>query len=213
MHVPEHFSIKDQDKIFNFMRNFNFATLVTAGKEIPKASQLPLIIHRNHAGSVILGGHLSRRNDHWRDFENIDEALVIFSGPHSYISPSWYKNSDLPPTWNYSTVHAYGLPNIIHDEDKVRHSLSTLTLESERGIKGKWSVDLMNRDTFKNMIKGIVVFEILLTRIEAKWKMSQNRDFDDAVGAALGLEANEDENSLEVASEIRTLASRPSTGI
>jgi len=67
--------------------------------------------------------------------------------------------------------------------------------------------------TFKNMIKGIVVFEILLTRIEAKWKMSQNRDFDDAVGAALGLEANEDENSLEVASEIRALASRPSTGI
>ena len=205
MHIPRSFSVNDQEKLFKFMESFNFAILVTAKEDVLNATHIPFLIDRDNSGSITLLGHLARGNGQWCEFDEIGEVLVIFNGPHSYISPSWYKNKNLPPTWNYSAVHAYGSPSIIYDGNRITEVLARLTLDSEKRIDGTWSIDLIDSGIFAKMTEEIVVFEIRVKKIEGKWKMSQNRRREDAWSAASGLEAEGGENNLAIATEIRMI--------
>ena len=114
MYVPENFAVADETVLHQFIGRYDFALLVTAAGGVPTASHLPILLETESSGAV-LKGHMARANPQWQEFPSIDEALVIFQGPHAYVSPSWYASAPMVPTWNYTAVHAYGKPALIDD--------------------------------------------------------------------------------------------------
>jgi transcriptional regulator len=174
MYLPKHFEIADQAVLHDLMRRFSFATLVTVHEGRPVAGHLPFMLdcRRGEYGTLI--AHMARANPQWRAFTEEAEVLVIFQGPHTYISPSWYKDHPSVPTWNYAAIHAYGTPRLIEDETQVRAALRALVNEHEQGFEVPWTMDLPE-EYLRKMARGIVAFEIPITKLEGKFKLSQNR--------------------------------------
>ena len=201
MYVPKHFEETDPSILKGLMREFSFALLVTAREGVPIGTHVPLHIN-DSSKNVRLWGHLARANTHWQDFDGQREAMAVFQGPHSYISPNWYASEDLPPTWNYATVHAYGRPHIIEDPDEVKDVLTQLVRSNENDLTGNWRIGQLTKKNLTAQLKSIVVFEFPIDRLEGKFKMSQNRRPEDAQGAAEGLRAIGNQNAETVATEI-----------
>jgi transcriptional regulator len=191
MYVPKAFAEDNPDTLAALMRQASFATLLTSRDGVPLGSHIPLHLDQTggHSGGQPgrLLGHLARANDHWRDFDGETEALAIFQGPHAYISPNWYETPNMVPTWNYAAVHAYGAPRVIEDAEQTLAILNQLVEANESDATGNWSMQKPDADVLRGMLKGIVAFEMPLSRLEGKWKMSQNRKPQDARGAAEGL--------------------------
>ena len=181
MYIPASFSETDAATLYQFMRDNNFATLVTAA-EVITATHLPFMVD---AESGVLRAHLARANAQWKQFDG-REALVIFQGPHAYISPSWYEAHPSVPTWNYAAVHVYGVPRIADDEAFLRRMLHELVVQHERGRNPEWTMDLPE-DYLQRMMKAVVGFEIQIARIEGKFKLSQNRSEADVDGVIAAL--------------------------
>jgi len=207
MYVPRYFAESDQPTLLAFMRRHGFAMLYMAGPDGPTASHLPLLIEEEagdgEAGAVRISGHVARANAHWRAFDGKTDALSVFWGPHAYISPSWYANPNLVPTWNYTTVHAYGRPAVVEDEARCVAVLEGMVAEYEGQISSGWSLDSLDGDLVRRMMKGIVFFEMTVERLEGKAKMSQNRTPEDVLGAIAGLQTEGGEENLTVAAEMR----------
>lgn len=150
------------------MDHYNFATMITIKDSGPIVSHLPFIYRPEHS---ILCAHMARANPQWRTFNLEQEVLVIFHGPHAYISPRWYEpRPDNVPTWNYVVIHAHGIPKIIHDEVRAFEIMTSLVKRHDSA----WQFSLLEQVRKKDM-EEIVVFEIELTKLEAKFKLSQNR--------------------------------------
>ena len=198
MYVPEKFAVDDETVLHEFMRRYDFALLVTAAGGVPTASHLPILLQVGDAGAV-LQGHMARANPQWRDFVVIDEALVIFQGPHAYVSPSWYDTAPMVPTWNYTAVHAYGKPTLIEDAAAMRDHLGRLADLHEKGRETPWSLDGVAADFIASMQKGIVAFEIPIDRLEGKFKLSQNRQAVDREGPRRSLAGSGDPAAMAVA--------------
>ncbi len=198
MYRPRLFDIDDRETLFRFMRAQSFALLVTATDGAPVASHIPLYLDTDGTGDRLLG-HLAKANNQWQGFDGETEALVIFWGPHAYISPSWYETEIMVPTWNYVTVHAYGKPTVIDDPEPVREGLKHLVDAYESDATGPWSMDALPDDYVGKMLKGIVAFEMPIERLEGKFKLSQNRQPKDRRGAIQGLLDSGDTEAAEVA--------------
>jgi len=198
MYVPDTFVVDDEAALHDFMRHYGFAVLMTAPEGRAVASHLPILLDIGNAGAI-LQGHMARANPQWHDFDRIDEALMIFQGPHAYVSPSWYKTSPLVPTWNYAVVHAYGKPVVMEDPSAVRHHLARQVENQEADRDEPWKLDDVPDDFIANMQKGIVAFEMPITRLEGKFKLSQNRNAVDREGACQGLSASDDPDARAVA--------------
>jgi transcriptional regulator len=157
-------------------------------------------VRRDAGEHGTLVGHMARANRQWQDFGEAGEALVIFQGDHGYVSPSWYETHPSVPTWNYLAVHAYGFPRLIEDAERVRETLRALVTRYEAGFDEPWPMDLPD-DYLRKMIGGIVVFEIPLTRLEGKFKLSQNRPVADRrrVIATLAASADPTQRALAAA--------------
>ena len=127
--------------------------------------------------------HLARANPHWKDLAEGNEAMMIFQGAEGYITPNWYPSKTLHgkvvPTWNYAVVHAYGRPEMMQDKDWLRRHVSELTAQQERNEPQPWMVTDAPASYVDVMLRGIVGFRFPVTRLEGKWKMSQNRDMQD----------------------------------
>ncbi len=186
MYVPKQFAISENTKLCALMREFSFATVVSHDGTAPFASHLPILLSGENDGPLTLSGHMARANPQWRHFENGAEVLVIFQGPHGYISPSWYESKELVPTWNYVTVHAYGTPRLIEDADRLHRLVDKTVAEYEGGRAQPWR-DELPADFRDTLLKAIVGFEIPITRMEGKLKLGQNRDEKDIRGAIAGL--------------------------
>jgi len=186
MYIPHANKVEDHAPLFDLMRQFSFATLVSAPDGIPVATHLPFMVRPDAGPNGMLLGHMARANTQWRSFDPVREVLTIFQGDHAYISPSWYLEHPSVPTWNYVVVHAYGLPRIVDDEDAVRRMLRELVQQHESGFQTPWPMELPP-DYESRMIKGIVAFEITLTRLEGKFKLSQNRSLPDRAGVIAAL--------------------------
>jgi transcriptional regulator len=171
MYIPATNQFTDEAGILEFMRRFSFATLITAKDNFPTATHLPFIVGRE-ATHVTLTAHFAKANDHWKDIEN-HTVLIIFSEPHAYISPKHYDKLQNVPTWNYVSVHAYGKGEIISDTEEVRSVLERTIDTYDPSYKEQWH-DLPE-DYKRNMSKGIVVFKVVVTDIQAKKKLSQNK--------------------------------------
>ena len=176
MYVPESFAETDRARLWAFLRKHDFATLITAVGTTPFATHLPILLdERGEQGTLL--GHMARANPQWRAFDGTSEALVIFQGPHAYVSPTWYATHPSVPTWNYTAVHAYGTPRLLDDEAAVRDVLRRTTSLYE--ADGQWSLDGLPDAYMRGMMCGIVAFEIPIARLEGKFKLSQNRDAED----------------------------------
>jgi transcriptional regulator len=142
---------------------------------------------------------MAHANSQWHTFEEGQEALVIFQGPHAYITPSWYEAELAVPTWNYAVVHAYGVPHLIEDKTKLYSLLQTLVQTYEAGFEQPWAFESLPDDYVQKMMQGIVGFEIPINRLEGKFKLSQNRPASDQTTVAAALSENQDELSTGVA--------------
>jgi transcriptional regulator len=167
MYVPRHFSVEDRDLLDRMIRDNPFGLLVGTVDGSHFATHLPFLLD----GDRLLG-HFARGNPHWKSLDGTTEMLAVFSGPHAYVSPRWYRPGPAVPTWNYVVVHVYGAPWIIADTASVRALLDRLVGEYEAGA---WTLEGQDADYIDRMMQGIVAFEMPVARVEGKFKLSQNR--------------------------------------
>jgi len=171
MYSPSYNRIENGTELLAFMRANSFPILVTGTGGVLYASHLPITAHAQ-GRQIVIDMHMAKNNLQWQEFLD-DEVMVIFAGPHAYISPRWYEDRERVPTWNYAAVHAYGVPRIIN-EKKQKHESQRRLIES---IDPDWlpKFDALRQDYTDRMLDGIVNFAIPVKRIEMRWKLSQNR--------------------------------------
>lgn len=171
MYSPAYNRIEDRAEILAFMRANNFPALVTGLGGALHASHLPATVH-DEGGGLVIDLHMARANPQWGEFLD-EEVLVIFTGPHSYISPRWYEEKERVPTWNYTAVHAYGVPQKV-EERAAKHASQRRLVET---MDPQWlpKFDALSEKYVTMMLEGIVNFRIPVSRIETRWKLSQNR--------------------------------------
>lgn len=180
MYIPPAFKIDDSSKLATFIGQHSFATLITHDGTAPFASHLPMLV-RSDAGSGMLVSHMARSNPQWRHFSQGSEVLAIFHGPHAYVSPSWYETEPAVPTWNYASVHVYGVPHILSEQEQVEALLDETVSKYESAFEQPWSGKLPEEFRDK-LMEGIVAFEIPIQRMEGKFKLGQNRSAADLTG-------------------------------
>ena len=191
MYTPPAFREDDLQTIHALMRDNSFAILVTQQDGVPLATHLPFMLDTERGPYGTLVAHMARANTQWHTFAEAHEALVIFQGPHAYVTPSWYDPGLNVPTWNYAAVHAYGVPRVIEDEAALYAMLSRLTATHEANFELPWLFE-MGADDFRGKLKGIVGFEMEITRLEGKMKLSQNRSQADQARVAAALAESPD---------------------
>ncbi|QEC53793.1 PaiB family negative transcriptional regulator [Anseongella ginsenosidimutans] len=172
MYIPQGNLATDTGEITAFMQRFSFAAIITARNGLPLATHLPFVVVTN-GNDILLRSHFARANSQWQEIQDNKEVLVIFSEPHAYISPKHYEKELNVPTWNYIAVHAYGQGRII-SETAAAFALLEQTINTyEAEYKRQW--DSLPSDYRLRMLKGIVAFEIAVTDLQAKKKLSQNK--------------------------------------
>ena len=202
MYIPNYFRNNNQHEIEAFIVKHSFAVLITHHQQKQFATHLPIEMETTVNGEKVLHGHIARGNPQWQTFENGEQALAIFTGPHTYVSSSWYNHVNVP-TWNYIAVHISGFMRILNEEELFL-SLKKLTDKYEVISKNPVTVEGMH-DNVRKQIKGIVGFEMRIEKMEGKWKMSQNRDEEDYKNIIRELEELNDVNAKEVAEEMKKL--------
>jgi transcriptional regulator len=201
MYVPAHFREDDLAVLHRLMSEYSFATLVSTEDDgVPIATHLPFVLDEHPVPNGSLKAHMALGNSQWRTLHADREVLVIFQGAHSYITPSWYENPLSVPTWNYATVHAYGFPRLIEDHALLYTHLRSLVAKHEQQFADQWQLDALPADYIEKMMKGVVGFEIQLTRLEGKWKMSQNRSESERLRVSAELQSSQDPTLREVGS-------------
>lgn len=171
MYSPTYNRIEDRAELLAFMRANNFPILVTGTGGVLHASHLPVTVHEE-GPQIVIDMHMAKNNPQWQEFLD-DEVMVVFTGPHAYISPRWYEEQERVPTWNYAAVHAYGVPRIISERKEKSESQRRLV----ESLDPEWlpKFDALRREYVDMMLDGIVNFSIPVARIETRWKLSQNR--------------------------------------
>jgi transcriptional regulator len=172
MYSPPYNRLEDRAELVAFMRANNFPVLVTGLAGKLHASHLPSMVHEE-GEQLVIDMHMAFNNPQWSEFLD-EEALVIFTGPHAYISPRWYEEKERVPTWNYTAVHAYGVPQKV-DDPKAKHASQRRLVEY---MDPEWlpKFDALSEKYVAMMLEGIVNFRIPVARIETRWKLSQNRN-------------------------------------
>jgi transcriptional regulator len=199
MYIPKAFSEEDITRLQDFIQQNNFAILVSQQDGIPVATHLPFVLDQSRGPYGTLLAHMARANPHWRLFDADHEELVIFQGPHTYITPSWYGDSLSVPTWNYAAVHVYGKLRIIEDVAEMWTLMGTLIQQSEARFEQPWQFSSLPEDFVEKKLRGVVCFEVEITRLEGKFKMSQNRPVSDQVRVAATLQDSPEQLDREVA--------------
>ncbi len=198
---PSSFSIDDPNLILALLREQSFGAFVSHNNEKGiEVSHLPFIVDNE---CTTIRSHLARANKQWKSMEE-GEVLLIVQGAHRYISSLWYKDPDQVSTWNYAVVHVHGTVRITHDEDELFNIVRDLNMffDAEPGVD---KLKTMSSEVRSNLIKAIVGFELSITKIEAKCKMSQNRRQDERDQVLIGLDAAPDHAAKEVAGLVRLL--------
>ncbi|GLR81379.1 FMN-binding negative transcriptional regulator (plasmid) [Azospirillum oryzae] len=207
MYVPPAFREDDLPTLHALMRETRLANLVTATDEGLMATPLPLFHAPDEGPCGTLYGHLARANPQWKQ-QSLGEAMVLFTGPEAYVSPSSYPSKEehgkVVPTWNYIAVHAYGPAEFFDDADRLLEVVTRLTDLHEGRRAAPWAVADAPVDFIRAQLRGIVGLRLPITRIQGKRKMSQNRSAEDRAGVAAGLAASDQNADREVAALIPT---------
>jgi transcriptional regulator len=198
VYLPPAFTEARPEILIAHIEHYDFGLLITGGTRGLVASHVPFLVERRR-DELHLQGHLARPNPQVADLAEDREVLAVFSGPHAYISPRWYASGPAVPTWNYADVHAYGTVRRIDDPEWLRNFLRRLARRHEAGNERPWRMEDEPIDYMSGMLKGIVGFEIRVTRLEGKFKLSQNRPAVDRPRIIEALSAADDANAAEVA--------------
>lgn len=203
MYIPERFLEIDQEKIEQFIQQNSFAALISHDGSDLTATHLPLAFERE-GNLAYLRGHLARPNQQWRTFNPTQNVLAIFTGPHAYVSARWYSHLNVP-TWNYIAVHVYGKPRLITEHDELYAMLKRLVdkYEASAPIETRYRMENLPPDYVIKEMRGIVGIEIKIERLEAKAKLSQNRNAQDYDHIIAELEKSPGENARTLAAEMR----------
>jgi len=204
MYTPSFNSFTDKQGIVAFMQRYSFATIVTQIDSLPVATHLPFLVkHEND--KIILQAHFAKANLQWKEIEG-NTSLVIFTEPHAYISPSNYENVENVPTWNYIAVHAYGKAQILDSVEQKTEILKHTINAFESTYLQQW--DALPEQYRSKMMNGIVAFEIEVTDLQAKKKLSQNRSEKEIENIINSLEKSADTNEREIAAYMSKLPGR-----
>lgn len=195
MYIPKFFVEEDEEKILAFMREYNFATLVTAENDFPTATHLPFIIEKR-GEKIILLAHLAKANLHWKQFDK--EILVIFHEPHAYVSPLLYGEKNNVPTWNYVAVHAYGKAELFETaEDNLAFLAKMVEAFDPNYFQSDWQE--ISDDYKIKLAAGVVAFEIEVTDLQGKKKLNQNKPGKSAENVIKAFEKSDNENEKLIA--------------
>ena len=208
MYIPAAFAETDLTKLHDFIEDHSFGLLISEGAELP-ATHLPFLLERQSGHSGHLLGHMARANPQWQQAGG-RRVLAIFSGPHAYISPTWYEAESVVPTWNYVAVHVYGTLQLIDGGEPLLKLLRDTVERFERAMPQPWTMDGLSPEFLERLAKLIVGFRIDIDRIEGKWKLNQNHSPDRRQRVIAALLASSTPDSQEIAALMQaTLASEP----
>jgi transcriptional regulator len=212
MYTPKAFEVTDLPLLHAAMKQSELATLVTITTNGLVATHLPLLLDETRGEYGTLTGHVSRANVQWRETDANAEALIIFLGLDSYVSPNWYpakqETGRVVPTWNYAAIHAYGRITFIEDPEWLRAMVSDLTKKHEASFPAPWQVTDAPAVYIDSQLKAIVGFEFQIVRLEGKQKFNQNRSVEDRLGVIEGLRELEDGRKTQVAELMEGIESR-----
>ncbi|WBF55101.1 FMN-binding negative transcriptional regulator [Lysinibacillus sp. JK80] len=176
MYVPKYYKVSDLEEIKEFIQHNSFATIVSIRKGKPIAAHIPVLLKKIE-DDYYLTGHLAYGNPLWKTFEEVQDILVIFNGPHTYISSSWYEHENVP-TWNYQAVHVYGKASLI-EGIALEQDLTSLLEKYESFRENPVLWDKLSPELLQQEMKGIKGFKIKVEEVQAAYKLSQNRNASD----------------------------------
>ncbi len=188
MYVPKFFSPPNDAALVDLVRSYPFGSIVTTDLQ---ASHIPFLLQEEEEG-LVLCGHVAKANPHWQVFDGEATALVMFQGPDGYISPSWGDCSKLVPTWNYMVVHARGVPQMVEGRAEKVRLLHLMTEVHEASQPAPWAIGDLDAIKLEQLLDALVVFQIPVTSLEGKWKLSQNREDADKAAFVEQVEARGD---------------------
>jgi transcriptional regulator len=194
MYIPPKFKLKDETQIRAYIRQYPFATLITAADNYPIATHLPFILEQKEAQWYLLG-HMAKANPQWKLLEGL-QPLVVFQQPHAYISPTYYNKEENVPTWNYIAVHVYGTVELLLEPDQAIDVLEKTIAVFEKNFQGQW--ENLDEDYKKRLLNGMVAFRIKIQSLEAKEKLSQNKTVQERQTISDGLLDASDSSAQEL---------------
>lgn len=200
MYIPAAFKEENESRLFELIERYSFGLVISQHDGQPFATHLPLLVERGAGPKTSLIGHMARANPQWRQAEG-QTVLAVFSGPHAYISPTWYESENVVPTWNYAAVHVYGMFRAVADEQSAIRIVQDTLRKYESPMPSPWNFD-PDSDFNRRMIKAIVAFRIEIQRIEGKLKMNQNQPRERRERVVRALRATGDPTQLEVAAMV-----------
>lgn len=196
MYIPKAFVETDTQKLLDFIEANSFGILFSQRDDQPFATHLPFLVERSAESPGWLWGHMARANPHWHNLEG--QVLVVFPGPHAYISPTWYEDNPVVPTWNYVAVHLYGQLTLSHDPEFLMKIVEDTVRFYEDAQPLPWRLE-DSRQYAQKLLKGIVGFKIEITGLEGKWKLNQNHPVARQEKVVKMLQQKSDQNSLDIA--------------
>ncbi|MEX3914083.1 FMN-binding negative transcriptional regulator [Bacillus paralicheniformis] len=200
MYIPKYFKVENVDEILDFVQKNSFGTIVTTEQEKPIATHLPLGFNKK-GDDYYITGHVSFGNPQWRTFETCQDVLVMFQGPHAYISSSWYGHEDVP-TWNYQAVHIYGQASIL-ERDELIEELTIMMGKYEKHRENPILWDNLSPQLLERQLKAIVGFKIKVEDIQAAYKLSQNRNDTDYMNIIDQLQNEGDPHAEQLAAVMK----------
>jgi transcriptional regulator len=207
MYVPPQFREDRLPVLHDAIERSGLATLVTVGPNGLDASHVPMLLDRSAGPLGTLYGHIAKANDQWLRPTADSRVLAIFLGPDAYVTPSWYATKKLTgkvvPTWNYVAVHAQGELRFFEDEERLLDLVTKLTQVHEARRDDPWAVSDAPPDYIRERLKGIVGFELTISKLDGKWKVSQNQRVEDRAGVADGLKREGGPQELAVAALVK----------
>ncbi len=203
MYIPTAFAESDLARLHDFIEQHSFGLLVTQVDGLPFATHLPFLLDRTAGPHGTLVGHVARANPQWHEAAG-QTALAIFSGPHTYISPTWYESEQVVPTWNYTAVHAYGRVDVIEDRIALLEIVQRSVRFYEQAMPRPWSFDPSS--TFvERLLAQIVGFRMEIAKIEGKWKLNQNHPVERRKKVVRALQEQDDENAQAIAAMMQAM--------
>jgi len=198
MYSPKAFKIVDETELFEFIEQWSFADLITTNEGELFVNHVPFVFDKSQNK---LYGHLAVNNPQCALLEKADDLTVVFKGANSYISPNWYVSQDMVPTWNFEAVHVSGKAKLV-DNDELITLLEKLTEKYEESFENQWTMDNVSKPKLDVMLKMIVGFEIEISNMSGKSKLSQNRSGEDRLGVIAGLRTQKDTMSQSIADKM-----------
>ena len=197
MYIPRYYAQEDRAKLFEFMKDNSFGILFSHTGDEPMASHLPFVIDGDAGEQGLILGHIAKANDQWR-YADGQQVMVVFHGPHTYVSPTWYQEEDVVPTWNYAAVHATGTFKAFEDRAAMEENVSRLADQHEASQPKPWQMDY-STEYADQMFKRVVGFQIEITDLKGKWKLNQNHPEERRERVSKQLKAEGGEVNLQVA--------------